>query len=214
MASLLKRATYFNLVFIPFAIAGILVILLTDQRNLFLQINRIHSPAADVFFSYFTWIGNGVIFGIVCVILLFRKLSDGILATASLALSSILAQVLKKVFFPGFHRPLKWFAPEEIHMVEGLKHHLHHSFPSGHSCSVFALCFLLTLLIPDRKWGFVLAFIALLGGYSRIYLAQHFFEDVYAGAWLGVLSTLIVYVLFEKKLAQKASLNKGLLRRT
>lgn len=35
--------------------------------------------------------------------------------------------------------------------------------------------------------------LALLAAYSRIYLSQHFFADVYAGSLIGVLTTILVY---------------------
>ena len=43
----------------------------------------------------------------------------------------------------------------------------------------------------------VLFFIlALLGGYSRIYLSQHFATDVFAGGIIGVISVAILYPAF------------------
>ena len=39
---------------------------------------------------------------------------------------------------------------------------------------------------------------AILVGYSRIYLSQHFFEDVYAGSIIGVVITIIVYFSINK----------------
>ena len=45
---------------------------------------------------------------------------------------------------------------------------------------------------------FVFFLIALLVGYSRVYLSQHFFEDVYVGSIIGVSVTLVVYYLLSK----------------
>jgi membrane-associated phospholipid phosphatase len=41
-------------------------------------------------------------------------------------------------------------------------------------------------------------FIALLIGYSRIYLGQHFMQDVVAGSLAGVVSSVICWICFEK----------------
>ena len=50
---------------------------------------------------------------------------------------------------------------------------------------------------PRRaQMGAALFFIALLVGYSRIYLAQHFFEDVYIGSILGTVCAMLVAWLF------------------
>lgn len=52
--------------------------------------------------------------------------------------------------------------------------------------------------------------IAVLVGFSRVYLMQHFFMDVWAGALLGILSSLVSYSLvlkfFSKKMYQKSIL--------
>lgn len=52
--------------------------------------------------------------------------------------------------------------------------------------------------------------IALLGGFSRIYLSQHFPEDVLVGSIVGVLSTLM-FCLWKFPLRMKWS-NKSLRR--
>jgi membrane-associated phospholipid phosphatase len=61
------------------------------------------------------------------------------------------------------------------------------SFPSGHTCGAFSLyCLLSMLLVPKYKWlGMVCFIFAISTAYSRIYLAAHFFEDVYAGSIIG-----------------------------
>lgn len=42
--------------------------------------------------------------------------------------------------------------------------------------------------------GIILCFLlAVLGGYSRIYLSQHFAEDIFGGALLGTLTTILLY---------------------
>ena len=40
-----------------------------------------------------------------------------------------------------------------------------------------------------------LFFLALLGAYSRVYLSQHFFEDIYAGSFVGLIAALIAHRL-------------------
>ena len=42
--------------------------------------------------------------------------------------------------------------------------------------------------------GIILCFLlAVLGGYSRIYLSQHFAEDIFGGALLGTLTTILLW---------------------
>jgi membrane-associated phospholipid phosphatase len=53
----------------------------------------------------------------------------------------------------------------------------------------------------------------MLVGYSRIYLGQHFLQDVLAGALFGTASAITVYMVIEKNgswfARMKASAKKG-----
>jgi membrane-associated phospholipid phosphatase len=68
---------------------------------------------------------------------------------------------------------------------------LWNSFPSGHTMAAFGLY--AALAFYAKKWyqAFGLFFLALLVGYSRIYLSQHFLVDVIFGAMLGCLAALV-----------------------
>jgi membrane-associated phospholipid phosphatase len=58
-------------------------------------------------------------------------------------------------------------------------------------------------LFTKNKWiEFLLFSIALIVGYSRVYLSQHFFIDIYAGSIIGVSTTLVIYFLFRNLKAQ------------
>ena len=82
------------------------------------------------------------------------------------------------------------------------------SFPSGHTTSFFALAFAVCILLTksDRLSKYpketsyviqvLLFFAAALGGYSRIYLSQHFTADVFGGMIVGCLITIVCYVVF------------------
>lgn len=82
-----------------------------------------------------------------------------------------------------------------FHTVEGVSLHSSLSFPSGHTAAAFALMFAISILCK-HNWQRVLCLaIAVLTGFSRIYLSQHFLEDVLAGSVVGILSTLLVYFI-------------------
>ena len=40
---------------------------------------------------------------------------------------------------------------------------------------------------------------AILVGYSRVFLGQHFLQDVVAGAILGMISALVVYFVIDSR---------------
>jgi membrane-associated phospholipid phosphatase len=74
------------------------------------------------------------------------------------------------------------------------------SFPSGHTTSVFALATMLALLEKNKRTNVVYLLVAVAVGYSRIYLGQHFLNDVLMGSTIGMLTSLVIYWLLGEKL--------------
>ena len=89
-----------------------------------------------------------------------------------------------------------------------------HSFPSGHTVTAFSTTVLITYWCKNKLWGFPLLLVAILVGYSRMYLSEHFFEDVTAGSVIGVITTVaLISWLDNKKFLHSAKWNRGLLKR-
>ena len=87
-----------------------------------------------------------------------------------------------------------------------------HSFPSGHTVTAFSMGVIFTYWSNNRALGPLLLLIAVMVGYSRMYLSEHFFEDVTAGSVMGVLITLIwIYWLDNKVFMQSPGWQRGLL---
>ena len=205
---------HFFFVFLPFWIVGLVLILSMPKKHLFLELNSYNSPFFDQFFKWETWLGNGMVFVVFILILFYKNKGWGLLSLIIFALSAILPQVFKKLVFPDEVRPVKFFEGiADLHLVEGVTNHMHHSFPSGHSTSIVALCILLSFVINENKWSYLLAMIALITMYSRVYLAQHFLIDVVAGALLGIIAAWIGIAIYNKWLREKPGLKNGLLKR-
>jgi membrane-associated phospholipid phosphatase len=75
---------------------------------------------------------------------------------------------------------------------------MHNSFPSGHATTTFSLFCLLSLLAVKRGWGWLWFALALLAAYSRVYLGQHFFGDIFAGAVIGTSASVACYLLMNR----------------
>jgi membrane-associated phospholipid phosphatase len=106
--------------------------------------------------------------------------------------SGIISQVLKRTIqAPRPHAIISH--GEYPYFIDGITHSGMTSFPSGHTTSVFALAILLALNTRDKRISLIYLITAIITGYSRIYLGQHFLADVVAGALIGVLSALLIY---------------------
>lgn len=170
------------------------MLLLTDKGTCYLKVNELSRPSFDLFFKFFTFFGDGLLFLGITFLLLFKRIQYFFLFLMTYLSSGLMAQLLKKVIFRSAERPTKYFEElTNLHLVEGIDIHQYQSFPSGHTATAFALFLLLSILI-NNKWLSVLFFMmALLVGISRVYLSQHFLEDVIAGAVIGVVLTILCH---------------------
>lgn len=201
VSDLFRKNRFF---FIPYTfvllVLGTLQIVYS-QAQLMQWVNSRNSPLADLIFPYITYVGDGAFFIAVCLLLLaFVNWRVGLMAFASFALSSLVSEFLKKVIFNGSPRPLKYFEHStfQYHVIEGLDIHSYNSFPSGHTTTAFALFGLLAFLDQKKSRGWVWLLLGLLAGYSRVYLFQHFVEDVFAGSLVGTLSSILIYRLMSR----------------
>jgi len=179
--------------------AGIILHLFYSKTELHLFLNRFHSPFSDFFFANITHGGNGILVALVIILFGFIRFRWASVLLTSFLGSGIVVQLLKRFVFSEMKRPAFVFKEmEELYFVPGIDLHHHHSFPSGHSATAFALFFSLAFIIRDRllKWGcFILACVV---AYSRVYLSQHFLGDIFAGSLIGLLAALIFYWYFQK----------------
>lgn len=211
LADLLVENRSFVVLYLLFLIAGVLAMIYLSKPELFLMINGFRNEWADFLFKYFTHVGDGLFFAVVIVLVLFVHFGSAVYLLLTLATSGLIAQVLKKLVFSEALRPKGWFGSEElVQTALGVNLHSFNSFPSGHATTIFALMFALMLLTGHKSLGYLLLLVALLAGYSRIYLGQHFFEDVFFGSIIGVSCAAAIWLFIQPILKQKWA-NKSLL---
>ncbi|GAC1437970.1 MAG: lipid A 1-phosphatase LpxE [Sediminibacterium sp.] len=162
------------------------------KNESFLLLNKDLGPFADQFFRYWTYLGDGIVW--IPLFALFvtcrRKLLP--LLFSAIIISTLFAQLTKNYIVPHAPRPTAAISDQSlIHTVPGVIVHTAYSFPSGHTTTAFTI-FLLACLLVRWKWIIPAGLLyALLVGYSRIYLAQHFPLDVGAGMVAGLLTVLL-----------------------
>lgn len=204
---LLKQHRPFVISYLVFILIGLCLKLFFSKASIFLFINGFHSNFFDKFFELITYLGDGCAIVILGIALLFVKYRYSVLTFLAAVYTSAVAQILKHIF--NAPRPLKYFEGiSPIHTIEGYPVHAWNSFPSGHTVSAFTLAVLFIYLLPGKSKYWIVLPLAILTAFSRIYLAQHFFEDVMAGSILGfVLTFQLIWWLESKKWYHSAQLN-------
>lgn len=205
MGSLFKevwKAKAFIITSLLFIIIGAIILLTQEKIEFHLAVNAIHSEFLDTLFKYWTFIGDGVVAPVIILILgivFYKKygVSTFILGFGTLITVGILAQTLKRTVFPDALRPLGIIGVDNLHLIDGVDVHTIHSFPSGHTAAGFAFMAFLACFFfaKNQLMQIILALTAVLIGYSRMHLSQHFLEDVVTGAIVGLLAFVIVFVL-------------------
>lgn len=155
----------------------------------FLFLNRDFGTIADTVLLGFTYLAEGWMWIPYLIIVGWFFKKDKAIIVYSFAVSTLLTQIPKLLLFPYITRPIaSGIAPNLMHTVKGVTMHQLSSFPSGHTATAFTI-FLLTIYLFDRTKMILIGLLyAMLCGYSRIYLGQHFPMDVGGGIIVAIMS--------------------------
>jgi membrane-associated phospholipid phosphatase len=207
--AILKDNRSFLIPYFVFFIIGALLLFVRSKVETHLFFNSFHNSFFDTFFYYITFLGDGVTATLVVVMLLAIKYRYAIIVGVSNIISALITQVLKNFVFADHVRPKKFFEGiHNLYFVPGVENYMYNSFPSGHTTCAFSLYFSLALIVKSKKYKFLFFVLALLIGYSRIYLSQHFFEDVYVGSIIGVSVSFLFFDYIQQ--SHKNKFNKSL----
>ena len=210
MRTLFKINSPFFIPYLIFIVFGGVLLAIGSKVNIHLTFNSFHHSFFDTFFFYVTYLGDGTVALLVTIMLVAVKYRYALIVGLSNIISAVITQTLKQNVFPDALRPKKYFEGlHELYFVPGVENHLYYSFPSGHTTCAFALFLSLSLIVKNKNLKLLFFFVALLVGYSRIYLSQHFFDDVYVGSIIGVGVTVLVYQAIQK--IEKGKLDRSLI---
>ena len=202
-------------------LAGLLAghgLLFIDATFILRCINGMHTPWLDLFMVWSTRLVQAplIIFLLVLIGVFVNKRAF-VLSLISFTVAGLSAQALKRFVFSDRLRPHAVLDYETWHRVEGFALAENFSFPSGHSAVAFAIALSVVVSASSKAVNGIALCIALLIGFSRMYLLMHFYHDVFAGMLLGLLSAGIVYRLLGRHLQHAlwgTPLHHGILSRS
>ena len=167
-------------------------------------LNRVHEVFHDI-----TWLNyamkyismlaaHGEISIACCAILLIFKRTRrcGLAMAVALVVDFVVVNLILKNAVgrerPWTHEELGW--AEDFYRQYGIELSRDYCFPSGHTAVTF--CAAAVLVIFYRAKAIPAVFVALLIGFSRIYLCEHYVSDVAAGIIIGSLCGVAGYYIY------------------
>ena len=198
LSELNRRSQPFLGLYVMLMIPTLSLFALFGKGQMHLFVNRFHSPEADLFFKQATHLGDPLFLLAMAAVLLLIDWRKSLLLAIFAGLCGGIVGLIKAILIDDM-RPFKFFqyfnAP--LHFVEGIRLHEYNTFPSGHTALAFGSFFLLSLFFARRGVSILFFFLAVLVGYSRMYLSMHFLIDVVVGSILGVTLAGLLYLFSE-----------------
>ena len=155
-----------------------------------------HGVYANLVFAILSWIGLGHIQALACFTFLLSKRNRHLAwpLVGTIIISGVaVAQVAKELITRERPSHLAFAVPQEAWLYD--------SFPSGHTSTSFGVAILLWMTTgrdPDKRWwGPLATAVAFAIGISRIYRGVHWPTDVAGGAFAGLFSAALVFLVLE-----------------
>jgi membrane-associated phospholipid phosphatase len=203
-----QNKTYFaGLLFI--VLLSTVFLLANGKSAAFIGLNAYHPFLLNVFFINYTFIGDGIfaLCLIAAILFYFKRKQQGLALLYSFLISGLIVQLIKNLV--DSPRPKLFFeAGQYLHFIDGVSLANNSSFPSGHTATAFAIATVMVMMMKDKSWQLLILIAAVLVGYSRIYLAQHFLLDVIIGAVIGSTSGIAAVYLAQNIKGLKRSFKK------
>lgn len=188
------------MLFIMFSLAFIAT---TPYGALNILLSKHYSSDLGFFFRYFTYFGEEwllVPVGLILIVLI-RKWDFVIRLTATFLLNTLITVPIKFLIFET-ERPKLALQKFQLVFTEGVEVHQYNSFPSGHSSAAFAMALAIAFWFNDKAISIIVIIMAIGVGLSRIYLQQHFVEDVMGGSVIGLIAAALASGLYWKTTKQ------------
>ena len=165
-----------------------------DISILFFIQNHLRNPLFDRLFIPITHFADDGIFWILLVLVLIwakKTRRAGMAALFSMAICYILTSMWLKDFV-GRIRPYETYSS----LVLLVEKDPDFSFPSGHTVISFAAALIYVRML-EKPFGIATLLLAILIGFSRLYVGIHYPSDVLGGFLLALAVSSVVYVVFQ-----------------
>ena len=186
---------------------GIFLLISFNKPEIILFINQNNNGYSDLLFSYITLLGEAPIVVFTLLFILIKDKTYFWQTAIAFSIMGLFIYLCKFHLFEDNLRPRAFINNDNLlHFIQGVEMHLRHSFPSGHTTTAFLSFFLLSSYTKNKLVILSCLFLAAAVAYSRMYLGQHFFEDVFVGSFVGIVIG-IVALSFKMKF-KRQSLSK------
>ena len=203
-----KNKIYFTGLIIVLLLSAVFLIF-NGKTAAFISLNSYHSFLLNVFFINYTFIGDGVftLCLIAAMFFYFKKKQEAMAMFYSFIISTFFVQVIKNILNAD---GLKLFfeAGQYLNFTDSVSLANSTSFPSGHTAAAFAIATVMVLMMKNKSWQLFILIAAILVGYSRMYLAQHFLIDIIIGSLTGSLSGIVSVYLIKNSRGIKGAVKK------
>ena len=172
------------------------------DKAILLWIQSLRTPLLNKFMVFYTQLGDhGLLFITMALLLIAIPATrrTGCASAFGLAIGALVTNLLLKPFF---------MRPRPYVTVPGLTNLIDmsrdpNSFPSGHATAAFGVCMAIFLTVEDKRAKAASLFVAVLMGFSRLYVAVHYPTDVIAGALIGAMINIILIFVRGRVISSK-----------
>ncbi|MFT4645524.1 MAG: membrane-associated phospholipid phosphatase [Planctomycetota bacterium] len=196
--SFLTKHKFFLLPFILWLLIGSIVLSLIQKGDLVLWFNDNRFIFGNFYFTVASAFAEWQFILFFLFIVAYEKIGNLFILALTWAFTGIVAQSLKRLF--DMPRPAGFYKDLDVNLnfINDDRLYYANSFPSGHTTTAFALFFIMAIFTKNKYMQFLFFIFALSTAFSRVYLLQHFFMDVYFGSILGVLLAYLIYNVINK----------------